>query len=65
MKNSEIMNLEVIKDGLQDKRLYTVAERTGVSYPTLKKLYDGEQANYTIDTLKKVTRYLLNSLNEG
>jgi len=53
-----IYSLEKIKEGLADKRLYVVAEKTGVSYPTLKNLAEGNELNYTIDTLKAVTRYL-------
>ena len=63
MKNDQIMNLDDIKDKLKDKRLYIVSERTGISYPILNKLSKGEDSNYTIDTLKKVSTYLLNPQN--
>lgn len=55
---SDILTLLQIKDGLKDKRLYIVAKSTGLSYPTLKKLADGEDANYTRETLQKVSQYI-------
>ena len=54
----EIMTLEEIKKKLSDKRLYVVSEKTGISYPVLRKLADGVESNYTIETLKKISEYL-------
>lgn len=56
-----MLNLEQIKLHLVDKRLYKVAEITGLSYPTLKKMADGEDANYTMATIKAVSKYISES----
>lgn len=56
--NDEPLSIEQIQDGLSDRRLYVVAEATGLSYPTLQKLARGDNANYTRDTLAKVSTYL-------
>jgi len=58
MSSGDLLSLEEIQELLQDKKLYTVAEVTGLSYPTLKKLNDGKAENYTFKTLRKVTDYL-------
>jgi len=58
--NDTILSLKEIQEGLQDKRLYTVARSTGLSYPTLRKLAEGKAKNPTIETLKAVSNYLLN-----
>lgn len=55
---NDILTPQQIKEGLKDKRLHVVAESTGLSYPTLKKLADGEGANHTIETLQKVSQYI-------
>ncbi len=57
----QLLNLEQIKEGLADKRLYKVAEITGLSYPTLKKLADGQNSNYTMSTIKSVSDYICNN----
>lgn len=56
--DSDILTAEQIQGGLKDKRLYRVAEATGLSYPTVKKLAEGKELNYTIDTLKAISRYI-------
>ena len=58
MEIIRILSLSEIKEGLKDKRLYVVAKRTGLSYPTLKSLADGLDQNYTTDTLKTVSKYI-------
>ncbi len=57
----EILSLEQIQKGLKDKRLYAVAIWTKVSYPTLRKLADGVEANYTVGTLSAVSNYITDS----
>jgi DNA-binding Xre family transcriptional regulator len=52
-----MLSLEEIKNKLQDRKLYAVSEATGLSYPTLKKLHDGETSNFTLDTIQKVSDY--------
>jgi DNA-binding Xre family transcriptional regulator len=58
MSTDDLMSLEEIQALLKDKKLYVIAEATGLTYPTLKKLADGKKANYTYGTLLKVTNYL-------
>lgn len=57
---TEIMSLDDIKKGLEDRRLLKVSEITGLSYPTLKKLANGDDANYTLATIIAVSEYLSN-----
>jgi hypothetical protein len=61
----QILPLDAIRKGLKDKRLYAVSEATEISYPTLKKLADGVESNYTISTLRAVTRYINDSQLEA
>jgi DNA-binding Xre family transcriptional regulator len=61
MSWERILSFAEIKEGLKDKRLYVVAEETSLSYPTLKKLADGEESNCTIDTLRTISDYLNNN----
>lgn len=58
-----MLTLEQIKNNLADKRLYKVAEITGLSYPTLKKMADGEDANYTMATVQAVSQYIYDIQN--
>lgn len=53
-----IMAIKEIEKGLTDRSLGKVKKATGLSYPTLKRLADGEMANYTIRTLITVSNYL-------
>lgn len=57
---TEIMSLDDIKKGLEDRRLLKVSEITGLSYPTLKKLANGDDVNYTLATVIAVSEYLSN-----
>lgn len=52
------MSPKEIKERLKDRRLRVVAKETAVSYPTLKKLADGADVDYSTKTLKAVTAYL-------
>lgn len=56
--STNILSLSEIKANLADKRLYKVAELTGLSYPTLKKLANGDDCNYTMSTMKAVSAYI-------
>lgn len=53
-----IMTLEEIEEGLKDKKLYVISTIIDVSYPTLKKLQNGDKGNYTYNVLKSVSDYL-------
>jgi hypothetical protein len=61
----QILPLLDIQKGLKDKRLYAVSESTGISYPTLKKLADGIESNYTRSTLQAVSIYINDSQLEA
>jgi hypothetical protein len=61
MTNNEVLSLDEIKEALKHRRLYIVAQSTGLSYPTIKKLADGKELNYTIQTLIAVSKYLKES----
>lgn len=50
--------LKIIKDGLQDRRLYAVSKATGLSYPTLERLLKGDNPNPTLNTVRVVMGYL-------
>lgn len=53
-----ILSIEQIREGLKDKKLLVVANALDISYPTLKKLADGKDLNYTINVIRKVSDYL-------
>jgi DNA-binding Xre family transcriptional regulator len=57
-KDQPLMSLAQIEVKLKSRRLYFVAKETGLSYPTLKKMADGENANYTLATLRAISDYL-------
>lgn len=63
MNDSDILSTGQIQDALKDKRLYMVAKATGLSYPTIKKLADGKELNYTVDTLKAISKYVRDTSN--
>ncbi len=55
---TKILSLDAIQDYLSDKRLYVVAKETGLSYPTLRKLADGVETNYTLSTIRAISEYV-------
>lgn len=59
----KIMSLAEMSEALKDRRLYRVAKAIDVSYPTLKKIVDGEEGNFTMNTLEKISNYLTQSQN--
>ena len=61
MTNDDILPLKEIQKYLVDKRLYVIAKRVKLSYPTLKKLANGLDYNYTVDTLKAISKYIIES----
>ncbi len=60
-KEVKIMSLADMTVALKDRRLYRVAKAIKVSYPTLKKIVDGEYGNFTMATLEKISKYLQQS----
>jgi transcriptional regulator with XRE-family HTH domain len=55
-----MLTLDQIKTLLKDRRLYIVAKKTGISYPTLLALSRGESSNPSYKVLEKVSEYLCN-----
>jgi hypothetical protein len=53
-----ILTLEEIAEGLKDKKLHVVAAATGLSFPTLKRLAEGNNNNCTMSTVMAVSKYL-------
>ena len=61
----DILPLDLIRKCLNHKRLYAVSESTNISYPTLKKLLDGVERNYTTGTLRAASKYIAESQLEA
>ena len=53
-----MLNLEEIRERLQDRRLRVVADKTGLSYPTVLNVRDNIRSNPTYEVLKKISEYL-------
>lgn len=51
------MQIEAIREALLDRRLTIVAQATGLSYNTVKKVADGHD-DVTLATLRKLAEYL-------
>tara|TARA_Y100000310_G_scaffold340391_1_gene435962 strand:+ start:563 stop:763 length:201 start_codon:yes stop_codon:yes gene_type:complete len=65
MNNPNFLTLAEISEALKDRRLHVIAKRTGLSYPTLKRLSDGIDTNYNLDTLRTITAYLKDDSGDG
>lgn len=53
-----MLSLEEIRERLQDRRLRVIAEKTGLSYPTVLNVRDNIRSNPTYEVLKKISEYL-------
>jgi len=62
-RSSRLLNLEQIRKGLKDRRLYRVALYTELSYPTIQKLVNGKDSNPTYRTIASLSDYLINGVN--
>ncbi len=49
--------LETIRDALQDRRLTVVAEKSGLSHPTVKSVATGNE-RISLNTWRKLSEYL-------
>ncbi len=49
---------EWIRAALHDRRIAIVAEKTGLSAPTIRAIRDSQDANPTLATLEKLAAYL-------
>lgn len=59
-----MLNLEQIRQLLQDRRPAMVAESTGLSYPTIRAIRDGENINPELSTIQRLSDYLEKSIAE-
>ena len=53
----EMIPLETIRDALQDRRLTVVAEKSGLSHPTVKAVATGNE-RISLNTWRKLSDYL-------
>ena len=53
----DMIPLETIRDALQDRRLTVVAEKSGLSHPTVKAVATGNE-RISLNTWKKLSEYL-------
>jgi hypothetical protein len=53
-----MLTVEEIKERLQDRRIPIVSEATGLSYPTIQKIRDGESDNPSYKTMQRLSEYL-------
>lgn len=51
--------LKWIRQALMDRRIPVVAERTGLSEPTIRAIRDGKNTNPTLKTLETLANYLI------
>jgi predicted transcriptional regulator len=51
-------NIEEIRKKLEDKRLHVVSRETGISYPTLLAIREGDNKNPQYKTIQKIINYL-------
>ena len=56
--DAPILDLDEIARRLADRKPSAVRLRTGLSYGTLRKLAEGKVTNYTVDTIRKISKYL-------
>ena len=54
---TDLLPLDDIQSALQDRRLTVVAERCGLSHPTVKGVADGNQ-QISLNTWTKLSEYL-------
>ena len=58
MKATGMMTLDQIREALDDRILYVVAERTGIHRNTISAIKSGKIENPTYYVLKKISDYL-------
>ncbi|MAO23418.1 MAG: hypothetical protein CMJ25_21930 [Phycisphaerae bacterium] len=57
---TNLMPIDDIRESLQDRRLTVVAERCGLSHPTVKAIATGNE-QISLTTWKKLSEYLSDS----
>jgi len=53
----DMIPLDTIRDALQDRRLTVVAEKSGLSHPTVKAVATGNE-RISLNTWRKLSEYL-------
>ena len=53
----DMIPLETIRDALQDRRLTVVAQKSGLSHPTVKAVATGNE-RISLNTWRKLSEYL-------
>ena len=56
-----MVELDWIRQALHDRRISVVAEKTGLSEPTIRAVRDDADCNPTIRTLNTLAAYILSS----
>ena len=59
------LSLPQIRQGLKDRKLGRVSDATGISFPTLQRLLEGNTDNFSYNTVIKVSAYLREMQIEG
>ena len=57
---SELIPIDDIRNALQDRRLTVVADKCGLSHPTVKSIATGNE-QISLKTWKKLSEYLSDS----
>jgi plasmid maintenance system antidote protein VapI len=52
-----MLSFKVIREQLEDCSLVKVSKKIGVTYPTIRRIIDGEE-NVSVNTLKKISDYI-------
>ncbi len=53
----DLLPLSTIRELLRDRRLTVVAEKSGLTHPTVKRIADGDEA-ISVTTWRKLSDYL-------
>jgi hypothetical protein len=56
----QLLTVDEIRDALKDRRISVVADATGLTYPTIKRLADGLDVDFSMKTIQKISDYILN-----
>ena len=53
-----MMNLNQVREALQDRNLTRVAEAVGLSYETVRRVASGKERNFSYSVIKALSDYL-------
>ena len=54
-----VLSLKEIREYLEDKKIGVVSARSGLSYASVRNLFVGAKQNYTLETLEKISKYII------